>query len=164
MLRCRNSCRLPSTIHRRPLHRLPTAPDDFLDIFVTFANHSIKCLMYNQIKTIFNSTLWQVALLLIVSCMVLVSVSFTIAGNLIMSLVFLFLAFLLLVGVLLWTAYVLSKGRELRPMPLRPRIIVENVVRVMVLYWFYLAGNLVLVIIGAVFVVWGFVKDFKKLF
>lgn len=120
--------------------------------------------MYNQIKTIFNSTLWQVALLLIVSCMVLVSISFTIAGNLIMSLGFLILAFLLLVGVLLWTVYVLSKGRELRPMSLRPRIIVENVVRLMVLYWFYLAGSLLLVIIGAVFVVWAFVKDFKKLF
>lgn len=120
--------------------------------------------MYNQIKTIFNSVVWQVMMLLIVSCMVLVAISFTIVGNLIMSLGFLILDFLLFVGVLLWTAYALSKGRELKPMPLRSRIILENVVRLLLLYWLYLAGNLVLVMIGAVFVVCAFIKDFRKLF
>lgn len=119
--------------------------------------------MRNQIKNVFNSYISELSMLVIVCCMVAINLSFSINGSwtsvgvaasIVSGIVLLFL--------LIWATYMIVKRRDVKEMPVKPRLIVENCSRILLIYWLYLTGGVVIALIWAAFIIWDGIKSIKE--
>lgn len=120
--------------------------------------------MRNRIRNIFNSTECELSMLVIVCCMIMTNLSLkhysewtniavlaTVIGG------------VALLGLLIWAALMLITKREVREMPIKSRLIIESICRLLFLYWIYIVSGPILAIVWATFILWDGIRSFKQM-
>lgn len=111
--------------------------------------------MRNRLKNIFNSSVSEISMLVIVCCMITTNVSIKAngawtdiaVGSSIVGGVVLF-------GLLIWATYKLIARKEVNEMPAKPRIVVETCSRILFGYWLYITAGLLFAMIWVAIMVW----------
>lgn len=120
--------------------------------------------MRNRIKNVFNSTVSEVAMLVIVCCLVVTTLPDGFGGawnN--MAVIAGIVGAAVFVGLLIWATVKLAAQKEVREMPVKARVIIESVSRLLLLYWFYIVGGPIIAAVWAVFILWDGSRTVKQL-
>ncbi len=120
--------------------------------------------MNNQIRNIFNSLVCEVSIAIIIGCMIITSLSIEPNGELngvaLLSSIF---GALVLLGLLTWAIIKLTSKREVKEMPIKSRIVIESISRLLFMYWLYITVGALPAIIWAVFILWDGIKSIRKI-
>lgn len=112
----------------------------------------------------FNSTVSEVAMLVIVCCLVVTTLPDGFGGawnN--MAVIAGIVGAAVFVGLLIWATVKLAAQKEVREMPVKARVIIESVSRLLLLYWFYIVGGPIIAAVWAVFILWDGSRTVKQL-
>ncbi len=121
--------------------------------------------MRARIKTVFNSTFSEIALL-VITC-VLVTMGLAKNGMFVSSDMEIgvgIAAGILIFAWLAWCTYMIATGKPLREMPPRPRIVMESCTRLLLIFWVYLIGGAIMAAILAIFILWDGVRSLRDAF
>ncbi len=122
-------------------------------------------IMVKRINNILNSLVSEIAMLIVVCCMVVISVSFKTHGlwtdTAVVSTV---IGGIVLLAWMVWAAVVVAFRKNVRKMPLRSHIVLESASRILFLYWLYITGAPVIALILVPFIVWDGVRSVKQAF
>ncbi len=120
--------------------------------------------MRNQIRNIFNSTLSEVSMLVIICCLISMNLSIELYGKWnIIEVVSIIIGALVLFSLLAWTTVMLFSKKEVKEMPIKPRIIIESISRLLFLYWLYITADLIAAIIWAALILWDGIISIKQM-
>ncbi len=119
--------------------------------------------MRNRIIRIFNSTASEVAILVIVCCLIVITLTNEAYGKWNdAAVIAALLAGVVLVSLLLWATIMLITKKEVKEMAPKPRIVIENVSRLLWLYWAFLVFNPIVALIWAAFIIWDGVRSVRQ--
>ncbi len=119
--------------------------------------------MRDRIIRIFNSTASEVAILVIVCCLIVITLTNEAYGKWNdAAVIAALLAGVVLVSLLLWATIMLITKKEVKEMAPKPRIVIENVSRLLWLYWAFLVFNPIVALIWAAFIIWDGVRSVRQ--
>lgn len=120
--------------------------------------------MRNRIKNIFNSSVCELSMLVIVCCMIVTNLSLkhyngwtgiAVAATVIGGVV--------LFSFLVRATLMLITKKKVKEMPIKSRLIFESISRLLFLYWIYIVAGPIFAIIWAAFMLWDGIRSFKQL-
>lgn len=116
------------------------------------------------IRNIFNSSLCEVSILVIVCCMIVTNLSFKSYGGWNdIAVVSSILGGFVLLSLLIWATVKLITKKEVRAMSDKSRIVIESISRLLFLFWIYITTGPIFTIIWAVFVICDGFRSIKQL-
>lgn len=119
--------------------------------------------MRNQIKNVFNSAVSEVSILVIICCLIITALAMDPSGEWSsLAAGASIVGGVALVFLLSWATYKLITKKEVNEMPLKSRLIVETISRLLFMYWLYITLGLIPAIIWALFVIWDSVRSFRQ--
>lgn len=96
--------------------------------------------MTNKIRMIGNSSITEIAMLIIICCMCATTMSLKDSGAWdAVSITASLTGGLIVVALLIWATYVMLSGRTLKPMPRKPKLIVDCVSGALFVYWLFVS-------------------------
>lgn len=119
--------------------------------------------MRDQIKSIFNSKASELSILLIVCCMIVITLTkqqhgewtgVAAAASLIGGIV--------LISLLAWATIMIITKKKVIEMPIKSRLIIESISRLLLLYWIYITMGLIAAAVWSVFILWDGVRSIRE--
>lgn len=121
--------------------------------------------MKNQLKNIFNSYASEISMLVIVCCMIATNVSIKESGAWTdVAVVSTLVGGIVLSGLLIWATYQLIARKEVKEMPVKPRIIIESWSRILFVCWLYITVSPLFALIWVPFIIWDSVRSVRDAF
>lgn len=120
--------------------------------------------MKELIRNIFNSLQCEIAILVIVCCMIVTNLTFKSYGEWNdIAVVSSILGGFVLFSLLIWATVKLITQKEVRAMSDKPRLVIESISRLLFLYWIYIVSGPIFAIIWAVFVLWDGIRSVRQI-
>lgn len=120
--------------------------------------------MRNLIRNISNSSVCEISILVIISCLISFNLSIDYNGKWnTIAVISVISGAVVLFGLLTWATVMLITGKEVREMSLKPRIIIETVSSLLFLNWLYIAAGAIAAIIWGMFVVWDVIRNIRQI-
>lgn len=120
--------------------------------------------MKELIRNIFNSLQCEIAILVIVCCMIVTNLSYKYNGEWNdIAVVSSILGGLILFSLIIWITVRLINKKEIRAMSDKPRLVIETISRLLFLYWIYITAGPVFAMIWAVFVLWDGIRSVRQI-
>ncbi len=119
--------------------------------------------MRNQIRTIFNSATCELSILLIIGSMIVTKLSKDHHnGWNDLAVVASCIGVVVLVFLIVWITVKLITKAEAHEMPIKSRLVIESISRLLFLYWIFITFNLIPAIIWAVIILWDGFRSVKQ--
>lgn len=120
--------------------------------------------MRNVIRNISNSSVCEISILVIISCLISFNLSIDYNGKWnTIAVISVISGAVVLFGLLTWATVMLITGKEVREMSLKPRIIIETVSSLLFLNWLYITAGAIAAIIWGMFVVWDVIRNIRQI-
>ncbi len=103
-------------------------------------------------------------MLMIICCLISMNLSNEYYGkwNLI-AIISIIIGALVLFSLLAWATVMFFSKKEVREMPIKPRLIIESISRLLFLYWLYVTTGLIVAIIWAGLILWDGIRSIKQM-
>ena len=118
--------------------------------------------MRNQIKNVFNSTISEISMLMIVLCLVLISLSVKMGGVPVVEVGAGLAAGVILVGWLSWATYKLATRKPVAEMDVKSRLIAESCSCFLIFCWLLLGSFPLAAVIWAPLFTYTLYRSFKE--
>ncbi len=119
--------------------------------------------MRNQIRTIFNSATCELSILLIIGSMIVTKLSMDHHnGWNDLAVVASSIGGVVLVFIIGWITVKLITKAEVDEMPIKSRLVIESISRLLFLYWILITFNLIPALIWGVLILWDGIRSVKQ--